>query len=808
MPSDLEFSSGAIFATDFRIERPLSQGGMGAVYVAHQLSTGRDRALKLMHKNLLRDDDMRRRFEQEAKIGSRIKSDHVVQVIAAGIDAESGVPWLAMELLEGENLADYLLSRGSLSLVEACAILAQTCHALAAAHAAAVVHRDLKPENIFVSRAQRAGAPLVVKLLDLGIAKLVAESHPGETAAIGTPLWMAPEQAGGRVSVQTDVWALGLIAFWMLTERFYWRTANAAPGGASMLAVLKELAADPLEPASVRARSLGVERPLPAGFDAWFARCVNRTLSERYRDAGEAYGALARLAEGQADTVQIPSQQQLQPARSADSAARAAVTQTALERAPTKKVSARRVLAWTLLGLTLAGGVALGYRSESRGAASSPSASANPTASALARPSPSALASAAPASSVTDNGEAFDPKDLSTVWRMPLGDSPRRGPDDALVTIVEFANFQCPVSKGAEDTIRKILAEHPDTVRLVWKDDPLAVHFHAEGAANVAREARAQRGEAGFWAIHDLFMKSDFRPTPMRLRDAGKELGLHPGSVEKVLAEHLHSDQITADADLADQFGTLGTPYYFVNGRRVPATPALRASVEDELGRVQAELAAGAPRAGSYERITGKGRGPLPLELKSYQVGTSSAPTRGSEKGEALLIEFCDYRNFLCHLIDPTITDLLAAFPSLTMTWIDVPPASSDDSRRAALASRAAYRQKGVEGYNAMHKLLLDAPPGGYSSATLDGFALAAGFARDEFHESIRDPELAGDVERDAQGARASGIGGELPAFLVCGADYCARGGYYLTGGQPRRSFEKRIRLALDAKGKSLVERP
>src|SRR5687768_6980609 len=98
---------GTLFAQDFRIERELGHGGMGVVYVATQLSTGRERALKLMNPELVRDETMRRRFEQEARVGSRIKSEHVVQVIAAGIDAATGLPWLAMELLEGTDLESY-----------------------------------------------------------------------------------------------------------------------------------------------------------------------------------------------------------------------------------------------------------------------------------------------------------------------------------------------------------------------------------------------------------------------------------------------------------------------------------------------------------------------------------------------------------------------------------------------------------------------------------------------------------------------------------------------------------------------------
>jgi len=100
----LELVPGQIFAADFRVVRPLSKGGMGSVYVVEQMSTQLQRALKLMHPELVRDPRLRQRFEQEARIGGHIASDHIAQVISAGVDAASGTPWLAMELLQGESL--------------------------------------------------------------------------------------------------------------------------------------------------------------------------------------------------------------------------------------------------------------------------------------------------------------------------------------------------------------------------------------------------------------------------------------------------------------------------------------------------------------------------------------------------------------------------------------------------------------------------------------------------------------------------------------------------------------------------------
>lgn len=274
---------------------------MGAVYIAEQASTGQVRALKLMHPQLVADPRQRERFEQEARVGARITSDHVVQVIGAGIDRDSGVPWMAMELLEGEDLSTYIDRVGSLPPAEVFDIFRQLCHALGAAHAAGIVHRDVKPENIFLAKTRSVSGPVSVKVLDFGIAKVIAEAKATATAALGTPLWMAPEQTDPRAPVTpaSDVWSLGLIAFTALTGCVYWRTASDPH--AAMTALMREILFEPLERASVRAAELGRGGLIPGGFDGWFARCVQREASQRFASATEAFEALGPALSGRAE---------------------------------------------------------------------------------------------------------------------------------------------------------------------------------------------------------------------------------------------------------------------------------------------------------------------------------------------------------------------------------------------------------------------------------------------------------------------------------------------------------------------------
>ncbi|MFN8176363.1 MAG: protein kinase [bacterium] len=385
--------SGDVLGGDYRIERALGSGGMGTLYVATQLSTGKKRALKLLRPELLADPSLRERFEREARVGASIESDHVVDVIAAGIDEASGAPWLAMELLDGEDLATFLSRRGPLPPELACDIVAQLTHAMGAAHAAGVVHRDLKPENVFIASARREGAPLLVKVLDFGIAKVLRSGGPTGTAAIGTLAWMAPEQTDerGEIGPPTDIWALGLIVFNVLTGARYWPDA-------SMSILARKLLVDPLLSASERAAELGRSGMLPGGFDGWFGRCVARDPKDRFGSASDARVALERV---------------LRHTGAEPTIAHAPPT---ISRAPARRAEQR--------------------------------------------------------------------------WRIPGEGSPRRGPESALVTVVQFADFECPYSMAAEGIVREILDTHGDDVAIVWKDVP----YDAHPAAHARLASRASPG--------------------------------------------------------------------------------------------------------------------------------------------------------------------------------------------------------------------------------------------------------------------------------------------------------------------------
>ncbi|MGZ3452461.1 MAG: protein kinase domain-containing protein [Polyangiales bacterium] len=284
-----ELASGEIFARRYRIDRLLRAGGMGAVYVVQDQSTRRTRALKVMHPAVLEAKNGRERFEREVFVGAQLKTEHVVEVLDAGVDEASGMPFFTMELLEGEELGDRLERERTLPRDLALSVLGQIARALDSAHALGIVHRDLKPQNVFL--VPRADGSTLVKVLDFGIAKVVEGVQSDTTQSQGTPLYMAPEQTDrkSKVSTASDVWAFGLLAFRLLAGDNYW-TAQ------SIEQLYRQLLIDPLQSPIERASQLGAS--LPPAFEGWFFACVARDPLRRFRSIAAAMRALETVLRG------------------------------------------------------------------------------------------------------------------------------------------------------------------------------------------------------------------------------------------------------------------------------------------------------------------------------------------------------------------------------------------------------------------------------------------------------------------------------------------------------------------------------
>jgi serine/threonine-protein kinase len=291
---------GAVVAGKYRLDAIVGEGGMGAVWSATHTGLGQAVAIKFINKEFVTSTDALRRFDAEAKAAAQLRSRHVVQVFDNGT-LEDGTPYIAMELLRGENLYARVHRAGPIPLPEAVEILAQCCRALGRAHGAGIIHRDIKPDNIFL--AQSEDEPLLVKILDFGIAKFNAGPNDhGATrtgAVVGTPLYMSPEQARGlkTIDYRTDIYSLGLVAYTMLT-------GNLAFSSESFGDLLLQICTAPLP-------SLCAGAPwLPPSMETWFQRACAREPAMRFATAQEFAEALRGASEIMVRASALPASMQ------------------------------------------------------------------------------------------------------------------------------------------------------------------------------------------------------------------------------------------------------------------------------------------------------------------------------------------------------------------------------------------------------------------------------------------------------------------------------------------------------------------
>jgi serine/threonine-protein kinase len=281
--------TGEVIDRKYEIVRALGQGGMGAVYEARHIGTGRRVAVKVILNNAQdRKAEAHARFQREAKAAGAIESMHIAQVLDTGVDAQAGHPYLVMEYLSGDNLQSLLERAGPLHPDLAMRIVAQACLGLQKAHEAGIVHRDVKPANIFLARHPDAGQ-VIVKLLDFGIAKdTTAQPHGSLTvtgAVLGSPYYMSPEQAMGEKGIdhRTDIWSLGIVLYEALAGRTPF--ADRETLGTLILAIHSNA------PAPVQQHAPHV----PAELAAIVHRALARSPSDRFSSVAQMFAGLRAL---------------------------------------------------------------------------------------------------------------------------------------------------------------------------------------------------------------------------------------------------------------------------------------------------------------------------------------------------------------------------------------------------------------------------------------------------------------------------------------------------------------------------------
>ncbi len=341
--------AGAVLARKYRLLYCLGKGGMGQVWRAQDVVLGAQVAVKVIDPDLLEAHENKHevvaRFLREAQAAAALRSPHVAQILEFGVD-DDNVPFMAMELLEGETLAERLARVRVLPYADTARIVTHVARAMARAHELGIVHRDLKPGNVFLTKNDDEE---LTKVMDFGIAKrfVGALDDRGATVTrtgriVGTPAYMSPEQTVGNrpIDARSDLWALGVIAFECVVGK---RPFEGASHGELTLQIV-------IEPLPVPSQTTRV----PPGFDAWFERATARDSDKRFQSARELSEALRSVL---LQPGLLPPDVPKLPAQPTADTQRGLATSRTL-RLPAK--GGRRVLVGVMLGC-LTGSVVLGF---------------------------------------------------------------------------------------------------------------------------------------------------------------------------------------------------------------------------------------------------------------------------------------------------------------------------------------------------------------------------------------------------------------------------------------------------------------
>jgi serine/threonine-protein kinase len=287
-PAEFPVGPGMMIDGRWRITRSIGRGAVGAVFEAHD-SGGQRVAIKVLHGEWRRNEQVVERFAREARVLMRLKSKHVGKLIDVGnLEREQGdLPFLVLEFLEGSDLDTHIVEKGRLPFRQAFAWGADACEGVAEAHALGVIHRDIKPSNLFLAGGN-AGTPLV-KVLDFGIAAGEPEVAPAKLtnveSLLGSPAYMAPEQmmASDDVDARSDIWSMGALLYHSVTGHLPFP-------GEGHLEIFSKVVTRP--PVPMRAHV----KDTPAEVEAVILKCLRKQRSDRYGSMQELATALRAVA--------------------------------------------------------------------------------------------------------------------------------------------------------------------------------------------------------------------------------------------------------------------------------------------------------------------------------------------------------------------------------------------------------------------------------------------------------------------------------------------------------------------------------
>ena len=370
------------------------------------------------------------------------------------------------------------------------------------------------------------------------------------------------------------------------------------------------------------------------------------------------------------------------------------------------------------------------------------------------------------------------PKPDNTVWRLPIDSSPVDGSQDALVTLVEFSDYQCPFCGRANTTIQQLKKDYGKRLRVVMKEYPLTtIHPMARGAALAALAAGAQ---GKYWEMHDILFDHQRALDPASLEGYAKDLHLDLTKFQADVASPRTASVIERDTELGNGVGVQSTPAVFINARRLPggAVPieSFKALIDEEMAKAEAMVRAGTPANEVYARIIEKGQAPNAARARQADAASAvrkvdapaASPSFGPQFAKVTIVEWSDFQCPYCGRAAPTVEKLRETYgKDVRFVFRNLPLPMHANARNAAQAAMAAHAQGK---FWDMHDQLF-ANQNALDRASLDKAAQKIGLDMARFEKDFDSPQVKTQIEADMAAANAAGVRG-TPTLFVNGRPF------------------------------------
>jgi protein-disulfide isomerase len=377
------------------------------------------------------------------------------------------------------------------------------------------------------------------------------------------------------------------------------------------------------------------------------------------------------------------------------------------------------------------------------------------------------------------------------IYKAEVKGAPIKGAKDALVTIVQFSDFQCPYCSRVEPTIDKIMEEYKGKVRVAWRNKPLPFHDKAKPAA-IAALAADQQGK--FWPMHDILFKNQQNLDAASLEKYAKEIGLDMAKFKAALQDKKLQEAVESDVAMGDKLGARGTPAFFVNGSFLSGAQPFenfKSRIDEQLKKAEELVKKGTPKAKVYDALmkTAKaevsgGAAPAapaaaPEAGPVKDVDPGKAPMRGPKNAPLTVVLFSDFQCPFCGRVEPSLTELEKAYPGkVRVFWKNFPLSFHNNAKPAAEAAMAANEQGK---FWEMHDKLF-ANQQNLDAASLEKYAKEIGLDMAKFKAAVDSHKFVAQIEADTKQGSSLGVQGTPASFV---------NGHFINGAQPFDAFKK-----------------